>query len=272
MESNLGDRMKDYYENRTRLFLPRRTHTVIRLDGKAFSTFTKHFRKPFDAGLTETFNRTVCLACSQIQGVKLGYYQSDEISLILTDFDDLKTEAWFDGNLQKIVSVSASIVTGIFNSFLSHSLNHTMSDAFNMERLPAAFDSRVFTIPETDEVINYLIWRQRDCTRNSILGLGYSKFSHKQLLNKNTTEIIRMLKQEGVKWEDLDPGLKYGHVIFRKTYELEHKFDTYYNKAKLENKIIRSKWISIPAPVFTEDRELSFLEDRNWLSQMNPTK
>ena len=116
MKDALGSRIKENYEGRTRYFLPRRTYTIIRLDGKAFHTFTRQFKKPYDLDLMEIMNCTAISLCSQIQGAKFAYVQSDEINILLTDFENLSTDAWFDGNIQKITSISSSIATASFNS------------------------------------------------------------------------------------------------------------------------------------------------------------
>jgi tRNA(His) 5'-end guanylyltransferase len=151
---SLGDRMKEFYENRTRYMLPRRTFTILRIDGKAFHSYTRGLKRPFDDKLMNDMDETAKFLCKEIQGTKLAYVQSDEISLVLTDFDDLKTDAWYDGNLSKMVSVSASLATAKFNELRPGKL--------------AFFDSRVFTIPYQAEVENYLIWRQNDASRNSV--------------------------------------------------------------------------------------------------------
>lgn len=114
-KSDLGNRMKNSYEKRTKNFLPRRTYTIIRLDGKAFHTYTKGLKRPFDMGFINDMNETAKYLCENIQGCKFAYVQSDEISLLLTDFDKITTDAWYDGNIQKIVSVSASLATAFFN-------------------------------------------------------------------------------------------------------------------------------------------------------------
>ncbi len=167
MKDAIGDRMKQYYEDRTRAFLPRRTYTIIRLDGKAFHTYTKGLIRPFDEQLMNDMDETACFLCKNIQGAKFAFVQSDEISILLTDFEELTTDAWFDGNIQKIVSVSASLGTAKFNELRPNKL--------------AFFDSRVFTIPSNIEVENYFIWRQQDFTRNSIYTVAKSLYSHKQL-------------------------------------------------------------------------------------------
>ena len=112
---SLGDRMKVNFEVRTRTFLPRRTNTIIRLDGKAFHTYTRGLERPYDLDFMSDMDETAKFLCENIQGCKLAYVQSDEISLLLTDFEDITTEAWFDGNVQKMVSISASMAAAKFN-------------------------------------------------------------------------------------------------------------------------------------------------------------
>ena len=117
-KDSLGDRMKENYENRSKTYLTRRTPVIIRLDGKAFHSFTRGMKKPYDEIFHNTMNATMKYLCENIQGCKLGYTQSDEITLLLTDYDTLTTSAWFDYNVQKICSVSASMATMAFNKFL----------------------------------------------------------------------------------------------------------------------------------------------------------
>jgi len=200
---DIGDRMKHQYENRTRYFLPRRTYSIIRVDGKAFHTFTRGCEKPFDKDLAAALDFAAIRLCEEAQGVKFTYLQSDEISVLTTDFDDIKTDAWFDGNVQKIASVAASVVTSAFNYHFE-------------KRSDAVFDARVFTIPDPVEVENYFIWRQQDATRNSIQSVAQAHFSHKQLLGKNSDEMQEMLfREHGVNWNDLDIYWKRGRSILK---------------------------------------------------------
>lgn len=112
---SLGDRMKSNFEVRTRTFLPRRTNTIIRLDGRAFHSYTRGLQRPYDLDFMSDMDETAKFLCENIQGCKLAYVQSDEISLLLTDFEDITTEAWFDGNVQKMVSISAAMAAAKFN-------------------------------------------------------------------------------------------------------------------------------------------------------------
>lgn len=246
MTDSLGDRMKIYYEDVTRHYLPRRTHTIIRLDGKSFHTYTKKLVRPFDAGLIEDMQKTTIRLCENIQGAVLGYTQSDEISLVLCDYKEKETESFFKGNIQKICSVSASMATAFFNAF---------RQARNFEGGPAFFDARVFTIPEKVEVLNYLIWRQKDATRNSIQMAAQSVYSHKELNKKKWSDLNEMLFQKGINFNDYSSSEKRGSLIVKEYFEGEA-----YDKRKQENVIVtRSRWIVEPdTPLFTaqENRDL----------------
>ena len=203
MKDELGKRMKENYENRTRYSLPRRTYTIIRLDGKAFHTFTRGFDKPFDRDFTWLMNTTAQFLCSEIQGAKLAYVQSDEISLLLTDFAEDGTQAWFDGNIQKMVSVSASMATWHFNERMNSMIETHSKTKFlgakGGSKL-ALFDSRIFTISDPVEVENYFVWRQKDAIRNSILMLAQSLYPQSELHKKTQADILGMIILRGKDW------------------------------------------------------------------------
>ena len=221
MKDSLGDRMKDFYEDRTRHKLARRTNTIIRIDGKAFHTYTKGLERPFDLGLMEDMNKTTEYLCQNIQGAKFGYVQSDEISILITDYDDISTHAWFDGNLQKIASIAASLATAKFNQLRmirSAKLGEQNDGWLDKEEIEnfklAMFDARVFQIPYQEEVINYFIWRQQDAIRNSISSVAQAHFSTKELHGKKTNEMLDMLmNQKGIDWNNFIPREKRGSVI-----------------------------------------------------------
>lgn len=268
--TTLGDRMKNNYENITRYYLTRRMPVIIRIDGKAFHTFTKGFKKPFDGIFVNTMQETMKYLCENIQGCVLGYTQSDEISLVLTDYKELTTDAWFGNNLQKMCSVSASMATLAFNKFFSEQVQDFMyacCDDFGDDVLPkkqndyelahnvyfkklytAIFDSRVFTIPK-EEVCNYLIWRQQDATRNSIQSVGQANFSQKELHGKSCNDIQDMLMtQKDINWNDYPTTLRRGSCCIRKTIQdpdVDIKVGAYpITKWVIDNEI----------PIFTQDR------------------
>lgn len=199
--SDIGERMKKNYEDRSRIKLLRKTPVIIRLDGKSFHTVTKNAKKPFDRGFLNCMYNTSLYLLRYVQGAKCVYTQSDEISLLLTDFDNIETEAWFDYNLQKIVSISAAMASVKFNNELQY-VSHLRDNV-------ALFDSRAFNVPR-EEVCNYFIWRQKDCIRNSIQMLGRSYFTQQELLNVSCHNIKEMLLSINVDWDNFEDCLKYG--------------------------------------------------------------
>ena len=242
----IGERIKSYYEDRYRMYLPRRTYTIIRVDGKSFKNYTKDLSRPFDKGFIEDMNQTSTHLCENIMGSKFAYVASDEISILLTDFDETYTEAWFDGNLQKMASIAASLATAKFNqlrmarfaknnidpmaSLASSMMDQTMSPGEIENFKLAMFDARVFQIPYQEEVINYFIWRQQDCTRNSISSVAQSLYSHKELEGKKTDEMQEMIFQKGTNWNDYTPREKRGALI-----------------RKVEKKFVRKEAVVVPS-------------------------
>ena len=197
----IGTRMKGQYENRTRFYLPRRTYTILRLDGKAFHTYTRHMQRPYDTTFMNAMDAVMHVMLPEIMGAEFAYTQSDEISILLTDFAKHTTEAWFDGNVQKQVSVAASMATCLFNQ------RPGMSPT-------AMFDCRAFTIPDPVEVENYFIWRQQDAVRNSILMLAQHHYSHKEMHCKNTSVLQDMIHAKGDNWNDHPARFKRGGMAY----------------------------------------------------------
>lgn len=191
----LGDRMKAY-ENVSKLFLPPRTPIIIRLDGQAFHTFTRQLHKPFDNNFRAAMELLAQTLLDEIQGATVAYTQSDEISLFLHTYNKFDTNVWFDGNVQKIVSISASFASAYFNSVFIHPKN-----------LLAKFDSRVFVLPK-EEVANYFLWRSRDAIRNAIGAYAEFLFGHKAVLNVKTGDKLNMIPKED--WEKIYSGHKFG--------------------------------------------------------------
>jgi len=259
MKDQIGDRMKSFYEDRTRFKLTRRTNTIIRVDGKAFHQYTKGLTRPFDSGLMEDMNKTAEFLCQNIQGAKFAYVQSDEISILVTDYDDISTHAWFDGNLQKMASIAASLATAKFNQLRTireyeNSAIIMLSEDFFDIKL-AMFDARVFQIPYQEEVINYFIWRQQDATRNSISSVAQASFSDKELHGKKTNVMQDMLMlQKGINWNDFTPREKRGSVIrkVQKTYTITDEFR---HGGIPESSYTRKTWEADPeTPIFTQEK------------------
>lgn len=219
-KDNLGDRMKENYENRAKTQLLRRTPVIIRLDGKAFHTFTKGFKKPFDDILTEAMQQTMLTLCKEIQGCVLGYTQSDEITLVLTDYKKLETSAWFNYDVQKVCSISASIVTLVFNRWFMDIVNRHPAyiDDPHVKAVikGALFDSRCFNIPR-EEVTNCILWRQQDAIRNSINSVGQTNFSYKELQGLSTDQVLKkLLEEKQIDWNKLPIHLQRGSCCVKR--------------------------------------------------------
>lgn len=261
-KDSLGDRMKSHYENIPKTHLTRREPVIIRIDGKAFHTFTRGFQRPFDNILIESMQETMKYLCENIQGCKLGYCQSDEISLLITDYETINTAAWFDYQVQKMCSISASMATLAFNRAFNEKVESANIDSYvglnvGFEYLSALdkavekgamFDARCFSIPK-EEVCNYFQWRQMDCTRNSIQMVGQANFSHKELQNKKNADIQEMLfSQKGINWNDFSTVEKRGSCCIKDFEKKVINFQT-------QEEVIRKVWgIDKNIPIFSQDR------------------
>lgn len=214
-KDHLGNRMKDFYEFIPKTKLMRRTPVIIRIDGKAFHTFTRGFRKPFDERMIHAMQDTAKYLCENIQGCVLGYCQSDEISLLLIDYQKLEASAWFDYDVQKMCSISASMATLAFNRYFGQNCGGCCEEYSRALKMGAVFDARVFNIPR-EEAANYFFWRQLDASRNSIQMEGQANFSHKELQCKSCEEIKEMLReQRDIDWNGLPVYLKRGSCVVK---------------------------------------------------------
>ena len=271
VHDDLGRRMKEYYEQIPKTKLMRRCPVIIRIDGKAFHSFTKGFKRPFDNVLIETMQETMKYLCENIQGCVLGYHQSDEISLVLVDYHKLTSNAWFDYEVQKICSIAASMATVAFNKIFEQNcieysqvvpnteLGRKVMDVYSKaSEKGAMFDARCFNIPK-EEVTNYIYWRQLDATRNSIQMVGQANFSHKELHGKSCNQIQDMLMtQKGVNWNDYPIYQKRGSCCIKERYSTVD-LSTYTGSV---DAMTRTRWII--------DKEIPIFkgEDRNYIDKL----
>lgn len=231
LRDNLGNRMKENYENTFKAKLMRRTPVAIRIDGKAFHSFTRGFEKPFDKIFMASMQETMKYLCENIQGAKLGYCQSDEITIILTDYDTLTTDAWFGYEVQKMCSIAASMATMAFNyAFMGQweeynrwcyesgratSVEKDLCELYRRKLFKAMFDARCFNIPK-EEVANLIYWRQQDATRNSILSVAQSLYPHKQIEGIKCKALQdKMLIEKNVNWNDYSTPEKRGAACYK---------------------------------------------------------
>lgn len=240
VNDDLGTRMKTYYEQVPKTRLVRRMPVAIRIDGKAFHTFTRGFQKPFDEVLGNAMIRTMEYLCKNIQGCVFGYTQSDEITLLLIDYQTLDTCAWFDYEVQKMCSISASMATMAFNKYFfeeardwyNKQLPSTLQCEQNIVKQwrvykiaaekGAMFDARCFNIPK-EEACNLVYWRQLDATRNSIQMVGQANFSHNELQDKSCNIIQDMLlTQRDINWNNYPTRWKRG-VAWKKNIGIDYE-------------------------------------------------
>lgn len=235
--SDLANRMKDY-EKRNRYYLQKRLPVIIRLDSRAGHTFTKGFKRPFDEIFMKSMQETAKYLCENIQGCQCAYIQSDEITLLLVDYEKLNTESWFDYRIDKIISISAAMATLAFNKYFTSNAEMYIDDfyeAWNHSdveekyvkvlkkaiKMGLVFDSRVFNLPK-EEVTNNFYWRQLDASRNSIQMVGQANFSHRELQHKSCNDIQDMLMtQKGINWNDFPTYQKRGSCVVRNKIVLE---------------------------------------------------
>jgi len=220
VHDDLGIRMKENYEKPAQTKLIRRTPVAIRIDGKAFHTFTKGFQKPFDSILMTSMQETTEYLCEHIQGCVFGYTQSDEITLILVDYKKLTSSAWFDNEVQKMCSISASMATMAFNKIFNDNVDelemiNKADKYYSAIERGAMFDARCFNIPK-EEVTNLIYWRQLDATRNSIQMVGRSVYSHKELYGLSCNEIQnKLLTEKNINWNDYPTICKRGSACLK---------------------------------------------------------
>lgn len=280
--SDLANRMKEFYETIPKTRLMRRCPVVVRIDGKSFHTFTRGFQKPFDEILIQSMQETMKYLCKNVQGCVLGYTQSDEISLILVDYKKLNSSAFFDYEVQKVCSITASMATMAFNKYFSINMDNWGYDNMpgwidggtnekinpQLKKLcdsyiaanekGAMFDSRCFNIPK-EEVTNYIYWRQLDASRNSIQMVGQANFSHKELHKKTTNQIQDMLMtQKGINWNDFPTYQKRGSCCIKEVYYVgENCEEVSIEDSNKDDVTKRSRWIiDDNIPIFKgEDRQ-----------------
>lgn len=238
------------FEDQWRDLIPAKRYTILRVDGRAFHTLTRGMARPFDGYLMEAMDEVGVALCSQIQGAQFAYVQSDEVSVLLTDFGAMQ-QPWFGGVVQKMASVAASIACNAFN---------TRIPAVSSGRL-AQFDARVFTVPSRHQAINYFLWRQGDCFRNAVSMAAEAAFSSKRLLNKGVREQMIMLEQEGgFSFERSYPqGARLGRVVTRVPEEAEVTYTRKDTGQTLTELVTRAPWGARPADWFDWDRG-GFLE------------
>ena len=218
---NLEDKCL-YYRGLTDYKLLPGSYVIVMLDGRSFSKLIKNkFEKPFDDNFIGMMNETAKYVCENVQGCKLAYVQSDEISLVLTDFDTPTTDAFFGYRLCKMQSIIASFATAKFNQLmLSHNLEkhsydtlledgadtlYSVKDAIRTvdNATLYQFDCKCWNVPNINDVFAWFLYRQIDCVRNSKQQAAQTYLSHSDLLGLDTDAQIQLLNNEkGIEWNN----------------------------------------------------------------------
>ena len=254
----MGDRIKSKFEDVFRFAIPQRTYGIVRIDGKAFHTFTRGLERPYCPELADAMDTAAMALAQSMMGCRFAYGQSDEFSFLFSDFDKDETEMWFSGNIQKIASVSASIFTAHFNQRWREVIP-SKGRLGPPVIVPALFDARVFVIPNRKDVAEYFHWRQVDASRNSLNMLASCHFSHKELQSKNSEDKHNMLHGVGVNWNNMPIPFKRGRVIRREPNKRTVRYTHKKTKQEIVQEIEEMAWmVDNKIPVFGKDK--SYLE------------
>ncbi len=246
--------MKEY-EFLQRPFLMLRCPKVIRVDMKAGHSFTRGFERPFDEIFAQCMCETAKALCRQINGAVFAFVQSDEISVIINDMKDpASPNCFFNGNVNKIVSVAASIATAEFNKAYFR-LVQPIPEFHKREKyaanfFKALFDARVFCLPNVKEVYNYVLWRQNDASINSVQMAAHAVFDEEDVRGKDLSELQDMLMlRQGINWNDYQEYFKRGGLVARVPFTKRSPDGT--------KEVVRKKWARVETPIFSQDPEFA---------------
>jgi tRNA(His) 5'-end guanylyltransferase len=242
-EESIGERMKGYEAHETLRRSMQRLPICVRMDGRAFHTFTRGLDRPFDAGFAKAMIETTKYLVEETNA-KIGYTQSDEITLVFWDGSFL-AEPLFGGKLFKLTSVLASMTTAKFNSLVPTLIPSKAG------RL-AVFDARIFQVPSLDEAANLLLWRWLDARKNSISMAAQALFSPKQLHKKDCAAMLEMTAARGVFWEDYPNHLKWGTFIQRRRVErvlTEEELDKIPERHRPAGPVTRHSYVELDLPL-----------------------
>lgn len=207
-KDQMGDRMKFYESVEAQRKLDPSLPIMCRLDGRGFSSFTRGMTRPFDTRMQLLMQMTA-RHLVELTNAKLGYTQSDEISLVLFNKSE-NSESFFGARVQKICSTLSAVASVYFNSILPSYFPDKVL-------LLPTFDCRVWSVPTLVEAANTILWRQLDCQKNSVSMAARSVFSHKQCHGLNTREMKeKMLTEAKVDWNQFPDAFTHG-TFFKRT-------------------------------------------------------
>ena len=241
--------------------MPKKTYAMAMIDGKNFSRLIKNkYEKPFDDKFINMMNEVAIYVCKNVQGCKFAYTQSDEITFVLTDFENEETSAYFDYRLCKMLSIIPSLATAKFNQLVTLNLLDTPCSTEDMKQIIkdmslAQFDCKVWNTDNFNDVFAYFLWRQIDCVRNSKQQAAQTYLPHKELMGKHTDEQVQMLFNKwGIDWNGYSDDKKYGRFIYKE--QIEKPIPNHE-----EGTCMRSVWVAHDAfPLFEEHAKEKLIE------------
>lgn len=221
---------------------------VIRLDGRAFHSYCRGLDRPYDEQFMADMDATMVALTQQIDGVRLAYVQSDELSLLLADHyvretgERIEQGFMFAGGVQKLVSIAAAIASTTMNLLRFNVTSESV----------ALFDARAFSLDGATEARDYFRWRQDDARVNSLSMLASAHFTHHQLHGVHNDDRAVMLREAGVDPEDLPSGFVNGRIV---TYEDQPSSSTFFDRRINTERTVsftRRAPVATTAPDFTE--------------------
>lgn len=216
---SLEERML-YFRGLTDYKLTPNSYVICMIDGRSFSKkIKKKFERPFDDKFINAMNEVAKFVCKEVQGCKLAYVQSDEISFVITDFDTLNSDSFFGYRLCKMQSIIASLATGKFNRLMEE-LYLAENPGGNINDVPLyQFDCKCWVVPTHNDAVGWLLYRQNDCTCNSMQQAAQAYLPHNRLVGLYSTDQIALLKEKhNIDWyTEYDDGKKYGRFIYKDT-------------------------------------------------------
>ena len=263
MHFNTLKEKQEYFRGLTDYKLTPNSYAIVMLDGKNFSKLIKkNYKLPFDARFMYYMDETAKYLLQNIQGAKFAYVQSDEISILITDFDTPETDACFGYRLCKMQSIFAAMAAAKFNQLVTVDLLNEKEGIYDDTTLGsvskdvaemnlAAFDCKAWSVPSYNDAFGWFLYRQHDCTRNSKQQAAQTYLSHKQLLNLSADEqIAKLAKEKGVDWNQYTNGEKYGRIIYRVSAIYTR------NVNGEESSFIRNTWTAIGSEPFDDENNI----------------
>jgi tRNA(His) 5'-end guanylyltransferase len=205
---SLGDRQKALESLEAGRKLLPGVPALVRLDGRAFHTFTRGLARPFDERLSRAMIETTKFLVQETHA-SIGYCQSDEISLAFPNGDPAKAML-FDGRVQKLCSILASLASAKFNQLIAANIPEKA-------HLLPVFDARVWSLPNLDVAAEHFIWREADATRNSLTMAAHAHYSHKALHKAGFAKKHDLLHAKGINWNAYPAFFKRGAYVRRET-------------------------------------------------------